>query len=166
MKRPCYFLLLLALFLGGCSKPTPPLGSQVDPSVRGEWTGERSYKNDFFKFSLNIPSDWELQKGDEESLKFIFQALEKAPEGGRAAEAMRKQYVKIHVPLRALAHENPGSPERDPNILIMIENLEGRPSIKTGEDFLKEMDQTMKAAPVAPEFDGPATETTVNGVSC
>lgn len=165
MKALHCLALLLALFFAGCSKPVPPLGSGVDPSVKGEWKSERNYANDHFKFALAIPADWELQKGDEESLKFMFQLLEKAPGGERAIEEFRKKSVKSHAPLRAVAQSEQVAPERKSNVLVTIESLEGKTAVNTGEDFLKSAEETMKSIPGGPQFDGPATQATVNGIS-
>jgi hypothetical protein len=158
-------LLFATVFLGGCSKSPPPVGNLVEQSVRGEWADERSYSNDFFGGTITIPSGWELLKGDESNMDFLLKSIGLASGGNRAAEnALRQQFSKIHVPMRVLA-DPATETTKNPNVLVMIENLQDDPSIKTGADFLKKMENVIGASPQLPRFDGPPTETTLQGMN-
>jgi hypothetical protein len=163
-KSVIWCLLLVSLFLGGCSKSKPPIGDRVDKSVRGDWTGDRTYSNDFFGLTISVPSQWQLMKGDEQNMDFMLKSIGMASGNNRAAQnALRQQFSKIHVPLRALAPSD-AEHSKIPNVLVMIENIEDDPSIKTGADFLKKMEKIIGASPQLPQFDGPPTETTVNQI--
>ncbi len=152
-----------AVFFVGCSKPPPPLGSLVDGSVRGEWTDERTYSNAYFGLRLSIPSEWTLLKGDEKNLTFTLRSLGIAASNSEVEDALRGQFSKIHVPMRALALPQEDY-ARNPNVLVMIENLEDKPSVKTGFDLMKGIEATAGAIPHAPRFEGAPTKTTINGL--
>lgn len=159
----CFVLATFVLF--GCSKSVPPIGSQVDQSVRGEWSSDQVYSNDFFGIVISIPSEWQLLKGDEQNLEFMLKSIGIASGGNSAIEnAMRQKFAKIHVPMRSLVYPDKEY-SKNPNVLVMIENTEEDPSIKTGEDYLIKMDKTMNMSSQFPKFDGPPTETILDGVS-
>ncbi|MBK1884535.1 hypothetical protein JIN85_19115 [Luteolibacter pohnpeiensis] len=166
MKGLALSLLFSTSLFVSCSKTPPPVGSGVEQIVRGEWGSERTYTNDFFGVSLGIPSEWPLLKGDEENLAFMLKSIRVAAGGDRSTEnAFREQFKNIHVPMRAL--ELPDRNDtKNPNVLVMIENIETDPSIKTGGDFLKKMEKFMNSNPEFPKFDGPPTLISINGVDC
>ena len=154
---------MIMLFLGACSKPIPPIASLVDGSVRGEWTTDRAYTNDFFGLTISIPERWDLRKGDQRNLDFMLESIGLLSGSNQAVEdALRQKLVKIHVPMRALAHPDMG-PGKNPSVLVMIENVAEDPTIKTGGDYLTKMEGVMNSSPQLPKFDGPPTETTING---
>jgi hypothetical protein len=156
---------LAFFFLSGCSKPVPPIGSQVDQSVRGEWSSDRGYSNDYFGITISIPSEWGLLKGDEQNLEFMLKSIGITSGGNSAVEnAMRQQFSKIHVPMRSLVYPDEEY-SKNPNVLVMIENTVEDPSIKTGEDYLIKMEKTMNLSSQFPKFDGPPFETIIDGVS-
>ena len=156
---------LASFFLFGCSKPVPPIGSLVEQSVRGEWSSDRVYSNDFFGIAISIPSEWGLLKGDEQNLEFMLKSIGIASGGNPTAEnAFRQQFSKIHVPMRSLVYPDKEY-SKNPNVLVMIENTEQDPSIRTGGDFLNKMDKVMNSSSQLPKFDGPPTEITLDGAS-
>ena len=155
---------LIVLCFSGCSKPTPPPGSKVDGAVRGEWTSERSYSNTFFGVSINIPSEWNLIKGDEKNWEYTLKGIENITGRNQSVRnSYRTKYAEIHIPVRVL-FEDEENTAKNPNLVVMIENIEAKPLVKTGADFLNAMDQTMNASPLFPAFDGPASEIKLNGI--
>lgn len=133
--------------------------------MRGEWAEERTYSNDYFGMTVSIPSGWDVLKGDEANMDFLRKSIGLASGGNRVDEdTLQQRLSKIHVPMRTFA-EPATQTTRNPSVLVMIEDIQDDPSIKTGADVLTKMENFMGAGPQLPKFTGPPTETTLQGTN-
>ena len=140
--RP-YIAIILASLFTGCSEDEKKEETSVETNIRGEWTSDRKYSNDFFEIVAEIPVEWHLDKGSNEYINDS--ATEFLGGDDENLKATLKTAIeKTHTVFWAYRYPlgTPGKP--NPNITMLIENVEHLPGLKSAADYLLVMEDTLK----------------------
>lgn len=102
------------------------------------------YKNSFFNFTINIPTDWAIQNKEQiEALKRHGEAL-MAGDNAQMKAILKASEINSAILLGAFKYELGSAVEYNPGISIVVENIKNFPGIKSGNEYLYQARRIMK----------------------
>jgi hypothetical protein len=150
-------LLIAGISLCGCSKR-----SSAGPDA-GVVTG-RNYTNSFFAFAMTLPEDWPV--AGSEVLKRVQEAGHKmmSKAGGKETEALLEA-AEPNIRYLLMITEKPyGAPVAfNSSIIFMSERLSDVPGVKTGEDYLFQVDKMLRSAQMPYQQKGAPEKVLIGG---
>ena len=162
MKKITYIVLAFSALLVGCAKSKQE-STNVIQNVRGDWITERNYENEHFGIAIKIPDEWELNKGKSE---FIEEGAADflAGDDKNLKAVMKTAIEKTFTVFWAYRYPlgTPGKP--NPNVSMIIENLNMFPGISSAEDYLMAMEDTLKLSNKNISFGGAPVIVEMGGV--
>lgn len=126
-KGASLLLLIALLFASSCSVP----GSNAD--IMGRMDG-RTYTNDYFELSFNIPEDWPIAT-EQEKYRILSSSISEGDENSKS----RMDYMMTKVLYLIYTSKYPlDFSVSNPNFQCYAERLDGASSlsIKSGRDYL------------------------------
>lgn len=143
MKQKLYLATFLVLLLAACSPTVKEEEKNVSVDIRGKWVDDNQYVNDFFEVAIDIPEDWSLKKGSskqaEDSTSELFSDSD--PELKEPIEsAIENTYTAFWAHLYPVGTKG----KTNPNVSLMIENVEKSPEITSAKGYLLAMENTLK----------------------
>ena len=162
LMRRIFILAALALLSAGCGRSDPG-AAQRNADLPGVWTSERGYRNDFFGLGVAIPSGWELKKGTEEeanerAVDFL------AGDERNLRSAFKSAIAHTQTIFRAYRYSLGTPGKSNPNVTVLIENVTRLPGIKSADDYLRAMEDTLRLTNKAFNFLGGPRPVSVGGV--
>ena len=124
---------------------------------RGEWLTERSYSNKVFGFKVEIPEEWSLEKKHNEALNDMGSKIVSG-DNQNMANALKEAAKRIHKVLSAFRYPVGTPGKTNPNIQIVIENINSFPGIKDGKDYIKIVETNLNMSQLKINFNDDTQE--------
>jgi hypothetical protein len=112
------------------------------------------YKNAYFNYELPIPADWSVQNKEQvEQLKQLSQKMigEKNKDLASQLKASEINYASLVTVFRHPVDSATG--EFNPSFAMVAENIGKMPSIKNGEDYLRQAQKLMRESGLTYSFE-------------
>ncbi len=155
--------VFLAFILAGCGR-SGPAAKPGRADVGGAWVSEREYRNGYFGMRVEIPGDWSLQKGADET--FNQRAVDFiAGDENNLRGAMKSAIEQTRTIFWAYRHPLGTPGKSNPNVAVLIENVTRLPGIKSAADYLQAMEQTLKLSNKTFNFAPETKAVDVGGVA-
>lgn len=116
------------------------------------------YKNEYFNFEMKIHSNWHpLSKEQSDALmKTSIDVISQGSEVlGMAIKASQVNYAQL---LAVFQHEMGAPVQFNPSIVLMTENLQQAPGVKSGSDYLYHTKRGLEATPFSYTFSKTSPE--------
>lgn len=128
---------LFVLVLSGCG----PKGGSVNTA--GAWVSQREYQNAYFGFRVAVPEEWELKKGTSDDINQ--RAVDfMAGDEKNLRSAMKSAIDKTQTLFWSYRYPVGTPGKSNPNVSMLIESVARFPGIKSSEDYLLAIEQTLK----------------------
>jgi hypothetical protein len=137
-KLNILLIILLSVAVSHCNSVKEPVNFDYGH------VENHTYKNAFFKLSMDLPADWVVQSKEQ---------VDKLQEGGREIIAgdnknmkaiLKASEVNSATLLSVFQYEVGSAVEYNPNITLVAENLKSFPGIKNGSDYLVQTSKLLK----------------------
>ena len=160
MKTNIQFLaiILLSAFAISCTNEGKPAGFDYGKVENNK------YVNSFFDFEMNIPEGWSVQSREQtENLTKIGRDMV-AGGNSKINEVLDASEVNSANLLAAFKYDLKTAVQYNPNLMLVAENLQAAPQIKTGADYLANTRNFLKQSQMPHEhIDGMSRQTIING---
>lgn len=155
MKNLTY--LILAIFAFGCSAPQQNLPDEFDLGA----TENGLYTNSYFNLEIPFDPTWSMQ--DKQDLnKLIEVGRELATGDDQELKAILKaSQVNTAYLLTLFKYELGAAVAFNPSLMVIAENVNSFPGIKTGKDYLFHSKKLLKQSPMDYTFDKEVFERTI-----
>lgn len=123
------------------------------------------YKNRYFDFEINLPSDWSFQT-KEEMDALLTQGMEVvAGDDENLKAVMKASEIQTASLLMGFKHPRGAAVAYNPSIMLIAENITNTPGIKSGKEYLFHSKKIMKSSKVQyDEISEEFEKVTVDGV--
>jgi hypothetical protein len=135
-------LLLVAFTMSGCSRNGSD-SKKGSADVAGVWVSPREYQNPYFGIRVAVPDEWELKKGTTQEIND--QAVDFLAGDEKNLRSVMKSAVEKTQTIFWAYRYPVGTPGKsNPNVSMLIESVARLPGIKSPEDYLSVLEQTLK----------------------
>jgi len=131
MKRTFTFILIVAALFAACSSGKKNLPEDFDFGT----VENNVYKNAFFNFEITIPNGWHVQSQEEAKQLMQIGVDAIAGENRSLRRTLKASEVNSANLLTSFKYDVDAPVSFNPSIIIMGENLNNFPGIKTGKDY-------------------------------
>lgn len=123
-----------------------------------------TYGNDYFGFSIKMPSGWTIQSPDDQA-RIMEEGREFITQGDAAfAEAMDHSGQNSLNLFAFLKYELGAPVAFNPSLAAVAERVADEPSIQSGADYLLHVQKVLNSSPVQYTFPGEIYKTDLGGV--
>lgn len=170
MKQALYLTTLLALLLTACSPNNKTEVKEAETTqseavgISGKWVGDNQYVNDYFGLVVDIPEGWNLVKGSSEQMKETARKFLSENSDQKMKQLLESSTDNTYTAF--WAHRYPvGTPGKtNPNVSLMVENVEQSPSIQSVDDYMLAMENTLKRTNKGILFSGQPSRVNIGGL--
>ena len=141
MKPALKVLLFITAFVvTSCNKATPI--DEIEGFDYGRVRNDK-YTNTFFNLELDVPKGWEVQ--DAQQKKELMKEGSKIFKDEKMEAAVKASEITTANLLTAFSN-NPGTTGFSHNIILLAENIQQHPSVKTADIYLENVSKILSSS--------------------
>lgn len=147
MKRRSAIVCACLVLVLGCSK-------KASEEISSGTMEGSVYRNDYFKFSVTLPSDWSVQDSEAQA-RLQEEGAAAVAADDKSVKRMQRTAERQSVNLFQVFEHPVGSPvEFNPSITAVAERVQHMPGIKRGSDYLFHVKKLLQTSALTFSFPG------------
>ena len=152
------FIISACLLLSACD-------SVAEPDIDYGEIKDGLYTNNYFKMSIQLPSDWSIQSQAEQK-KLMKSGTELLSGDNQKLKSALKASQKQSVNMFSVFRYEQGAPvDFNPSIISVAEKVSHMPGVKKGADYLFHVKKVLNAGQLKYDFSGEIYSKELSGVS-